>query len=118
MKKTLIVAAFFAGVLSLAGRTWTSSDGAKELEGEFKSFDAEKGKVAIEVAGQEVKFDLGKLSQADQDFVKKQGAAAKEVDIAALLKGAKIHRLQEGKFSESKFEAEPDSYLFYFSASW
>lgn len=118
MKKTLIVSVFFAGMMSLAGRTWTSADGAKELEGAFKSFDVAKGVVVIEVEGQEVKFDLGKLSQADQDYVKKQGTAAKEVEIAALLKGAKIHRLQEGKFKESKFEGDPDYYLFYFSASW
>lgn len=118
MKKTLYLGLFLVGTLSLLGRTWTSSDGAKELEGEFKSYDSEKEEVTIEVAGEEVQFDLNKLSQGDQDFVKAKGSSPKEVDIAALLTKATMHRLAEGKFQEMKFEAEPDYYLFYFSASW
>lgn len=107
-----------AGVLSLSARTWTSADDSKQLEGEFKYFDTEKGEVAIEVKGELVKFDLDKLSQDDQDFVKAQGEEARTIDVAGLLSKAKVHQLGDGKFKEVPFEAKPDYYLVYFSASW
>lgn len=116
MKLKMGLALLMSGVLSLSARTWTSVDGSKELEGELKSFDAESGKVTIQVDGAEVVFDLDKLSEEDQMFLKKD--AEGELNITELLGKATLHQVIDGKMKEVSFEAEPEYYLLYFSASW
>ena len=112
---TKLAALLLAGVVSASGRTWTSADESRVVEGNFKGFNAEEKLVSIEVEGQVVTFDLDKLSEKDQSFVKSQ---TKEVDMKAIVSKAPLHRLVDGKFADAKFESEPEYYLVYFSASW
>lgn len=118
----IFAACLLAGILSASGRTWTSADDSKVIEGDFKGFDSEKKQVSIEVEGQVVTFDLDKLSEADQGFVKSQveeeAKAEKKVNVRELVMKAPLHQIVDGKFVKTEFEAEPEYYLFYFSASW
>ena len=53
-------------------RTWTSADGSKSFEAEFKSYDAEKGQVVVVLSnGRTKKFNQSFLSEDDVAFVKK-----------------------------------------------
>lgn len=114
MKFRFVAALLLSGSLLASARTWTSADGEMELEGDFKSFNDEASEVTILVEGEEIKFDLGKLSDEDQAFVKSQG----EVNITTLLQKATLHQVVDGEVKEVKFEADPKYYLLYFSASW
>lgn len=100
----------------VSARTWISPNGETELEGDFKSFDKNTNQVTIVVDREVVKFDLSKLSEKDQAFVKRQGE--KELNVRELLQKATLHQVVDGEMKEVKFEAEPEYYLFYFTASW
>lgn len=52
-------------------RTWTSADGTKTFEGEFNSYDAEKGLVTVALAnGRSMVFTQDKLSARDIDYLR------------------------------------------------
>ena len=108
---------FLAGSLSLGAKTWTSADGKMVLEGELKSFDAESNQVTLEVEGNEVEFELDKLSSDDQVFVKKS-AAGEEEGISEMLAKSTLYQMKDGELKKISFEAKPKYFLLYFSASW
>ncbi len=114
----LIMKFHFAFVLlflttgSLLARTWTSSDGSKEIEGDFKSFDAETNQVTIVVEDQEVEFNLEKLSEDDRSFVQKH-THADEVSITQLLSQATIHQIVGDELKEVSLDIQPDYFLLY-----
>jgi hypothetical protein len=59
---------------SAQARTWTSSDGSKTFEGELKSYDPDKGTVAVTLPnGKSLNFTQDKLSADDIAFLKEQG---------------------------------------------
>ena len=67
----LACALFFT---SAHARTWTSSDGSKTFEGELKSYDPDKGTVAVTLSnGKSLNFTQDKLSADDIAFLKEQG---------------------------------------------
>ncbi len=67
----LACALFFTAAYA---RTWTSSDGAKTFEGELKSYDPDKGLVAVTLPnGKSLNFTQDKLSADDITFLKEQG---------------------------------------------
>ena len=118
MKMKLFGSVFLAGCLSLGARTWTSADGGMALEGNFKSFDAESNQVVLEVEGNEVKFELTKLSAEDQSFVKKKAAGEQEAGISELLAKSTLYQMQDGELKKVTVGEKPKYYLLYFSASW
>ena len=68
----LACALFFASAAQ--ARTWTSSDGSKTFEGELKSYDPDKGTVAVTLSnGKFLNFTQDKLSADDIAFLKEQG---------------------------------------------
>ena len=118
MKFKILVCMLLAGSLSLGAKTWTSADGKMVLEGELKSFDAESNQVTLEVEGNEVKFELGKLSSDDQTFVKKNASGEEEVGISEMLAKSTLYQMKDGELKKVDFEAKPKYFLLYFSASW
>lgn len=67
-------------ITSLHARTWTSK-GGKNIEATFVKLEGEM--VTILKKGSEYKLPLDKLSEADQEFVKKQVESAVEEDEPA-----------------------------------
>ena len=66
----------------LEARTWTDAKSGKKIEAEFVS--ASGGKVTLKLAnGKTVPLDLGRLSQADQDFIKSQGSGGSSAGASA-----------------------------------
>ena len=118
MKLKLIGAFLIGGCLSLSARTWTSADGKMAVEGDFKSFDSDANKVTLEVEGNEVVFDLAKLSAGDQTFVKTKAKGGGEVAIADMLAKTPLYQLEGGEMKKVSFEAKPKYFLVYYSASW
>lgn len=116
-----------AGVLS--ARTWTSAEGAKTFEGEFKSFDTESAKVTVIVKnGRTMTFGLDKLSEEDRNWIKKQPSiqdlaaeaeAREEFEKSKLGKAVKDLKILDGdEFKEHKLAPPPKYYILYFSGSW
>ena len=61
----------------MQARTWTSADGAKTFEGELKSYNPATGMVGVTLKnGTARNFNQDKLSAADIDFLKEQGAVS------------------------------------------
>lgn len=129
-----------AGTPALA-RTWTSADGTKTFEGEFRSFDAATGKVSVNLPnGTTTVFTADKLSAADQQWLKEQpapsaaigsgpatgGGAAAAGDVAGQLAAQKIGsklaktlvKLSGRSYKRYQLEKAPEYYIAYFSASW
>ncbi|NNC90315.1 MAG: hypothetical protein HKN82_17820 [Akkermansiaceae bacterium] len=113
----------------VAGRTWTSSDGTKTFEGDFKSFDADAGKVSVLMGnGRLVTFDVAKLSADDKTWIEETQArenAPKVEDVLAaqkigskLAKPGVLQKLDGKRFAKFSFEQAPEYYILYFSASW
>lgn len=123
-------------VLAMAGtggaRTWTSADGKNTFEGEFVS--ATETRVTVDRKNGKITFDISKLSEEDQAFVKeevaKAAATAKAKAESEKLKSAaipkalsrKLVKLDEDGKRYEKFELSdgiiPKYYLVYYSASW
>jgi len=58
-------------------RTWTSADGSRTFEGEFKAYDEAAGMVTVRLAnGQTLTFAQDKLSEDDIAFLKTQGGSS------------------------------------------
>ena len=74
----LLLAAVTSLLLTGAqARTWTSADGSKTFDGELKSYDPEKGMVAVTLAnGRRLNFNQDKLSEADITYLKENGTKA------------------------------------------
>jgi hypothetical protein len=57
--------------------TWTSADGSKTFKGELNSYDPATGMVSVKLTnGKLMNFNQDKLSEADIDFLKVQGAVS------------------------------------------
>ncbi|MEO1857199.1 MAG: hypothetical protein ABGY95_07540 [Rubritalea sp.] len=129
-------AALWLALLSLSAqaRTWTSADGAKTFEGEYKSFDQETREVTVLKKYKKLKFKMDMLSEADRDWVnaKVEEAAAAEAaasaptveeQIASQVVGSTLNdktlvRLEGKSFKKAQMEKVPEYYLLYFTASW
>jgi hypothetical protein len=120
--------------LSAQARTWTSADGLKTFEGEYKSFNQETKEVTVLRKYKKLKFSMDMLSQADRDWVnvkveeiaEKKAAAnspSAEEQLAAQAVGSKLNdktlvRLDGKRFKKAQIEKVPEYYLLYYSASW
>ena len=118
MKLLPMVTLFLAGTAMLWGRTWTSADGEMEFEGAFQSFTSETDTVTVLIEGESQEFAIAKLGEADQEFVKSQGAPSEGVNVTEMLAKAELSQIKDGKFAKATFTGTPDYYLVYFSASW
>ena len=129
--KTLLAVGLCAslGAGALSARTWTSSDGTKTFEADFKSFDKEATKVNVIMKnGRTMTFGLDKLSEDDRIWIEEQPSeqdkaaeaeALKEFDDSELGKALKDLKILEGRrFIKHKLETPPEYYILYFSASW
>jgi hypothetical protein len=115
-------------------RTWTSADGLKTFEGEYKSFNQETKEVTVVRKYKKLKFAMNMLSEADREWVnsnakeeaaKKAAASGPSVEdqLAAQTVGAKLNektlvRLDGKRFKKAHIEKVPEYYLLYYSASW
>jgi hypothetical protein len=129
--KTLLAVGLCAslGAGALSARTWTSSDGTKTFEADFKTFDQEATKVNVIMKnGRTMSFGLDKLSEDDREWIKEQpteqdkaaeAEALREFEDSELGKALKDLKILEGRrFKKHQFEALPEYYILYFSASW
>lgn len=67
--KTLPLLCFLCLLHPAAARTWTSADGARTFEADLTAFEG--GKVTVKRSdGKVMKFAIGLLSEADQEFVR------------------------------------------------
>lgn len=79
MKSKLLNSLLFAAGCGLLlsplalARTWTSSDGGKTFEGELVAYNAEAGKVTVDLNGRVMTFNQDLLSDADIAFAKENG---------------------------------------------
>jgi len=122
-----------AVLLTLAGsalaRTWTSADGKNTFEGDFVS--ATETRVTVNRDnGSKISFDLVKLSDEDQEFVKEEAERVAATAAAAAesekLKSAvipkaissKLVKLDGKRLKKSKLEVIPKYYFLAYSASW
>ena len=108
-------------------RTWTSADGSKTFEGDFRSYNATTGEVSIVRDGTLIRVKKELLSEADIKFATEVKAEVttesiaeelKEQKVGAVLANSKLHRLDGKRFRKAEIEAVPEYYLLYFSASW
>jgi membrane peptidoglycan carboxypeptidase len=100
------------------------------FEGTLKSWDESAGTVTVVMAtGRTVTFDLAKLSEADQSFLKEQpvgeagvqdgDVAAAEFEKTVIGKALRKMEILEGKsFKKHEFTKPPEFYILYYSASW
>lgn len=125
--KHLLTGCLLASLAWAPARTWTSSDGEKNFEGDLKQFDDTTGKVTVLVDGRNLVFDQSKLSEEDRTFLTEWKAEANKPDATKMLEGQKVgkeltskvlSRLDGGKFKKAELEKAPKYYLLYFSASW
>jgi hypothetical protein len=117
-REILTMGVVMAMATTALARTWTSSDGKNTFEGDFVS--ATDSKVTVDRARGEITFDISKLSDADQTFVRRSSAAFQKA-LPKALSGKLVKLDSEGKRYE-KFELSdgvaPKYYLVYYSASW
>lgn len=123
-----------SGMCSVWSRTWTDIEGRK-MEAEFVSTMTAKGKTIVvfrKTDGMRYQFELSRLSEEDQAFIKSGGAsrestAAREARTPPAAE-SKIGRVVKGKLVKPKgnrfnrHTLDPtrqiDYYAFYFSAHW
>lgn len=67
---TLCIA--FVLMMSADARTWTSADGKKTFEGEMTAYDADAGRVTVDMKGREITFSINILSDDDIAFIKEE----------------------------------------------
>lgn len=133
MKKSLLIllAAGLLPVCSAQARTWTSADGSKTFEADFKSYNAESKKLTVLRAGRSSTFKLDILSEADREWVEKRleelaaedeaKATVGSIDdqiIGKKLKKGVLSKLEGKRFKSKELETVPEYYIVYFSASW
>lgn len=133
MKTTRLFIIITCLMLSVcSARTWTSADGSKTFEGEFRSYNPTTGEVAVVMNGTLVKFNKDVLSEADIKFVgeaqqsKSSNSSPQEAileelakqKVGAVVAKAKLHRLEGKRFTKAAIEQVPEYYLLYYSASW
>lgn len=121
------------GIGALSARTWTSADGSKKFEGELKAFDKEGGKVTVIMRnGRSMTFDITKLSEGDQTFLKEnaagEAAAGGGDNVQEALKAQKVgsklskrgllEKIDGKKFANYELTKAPEFYIVYYSASW
>ena len=124
MKATILLTIGLCAALgsgALSARTWTSADGNKTFVGDFKSYDDAAAQLTVTMSnGRTMSFSLDKLSEDDQTWVKEQPAAGdaefNDSDLGKALKDLKI--LDGRRFGEHAYEAPPQYFILYFSASW
>ena len=120
--------------LSSQARTWTSVDGLKTFEAEYKSYNQEANEVTVLRKYKKLNFSLDVLSQADRDWVNVKVAEVAAIEVAASAPtveeqlaaqpvGAKLNdrtlvRLDGKRFKKAEMEKVPQYYLLYFTASW
>lgn len=132
--KTLIGVTCFSAFLALSAqaRTWTSADGSKTFEADFKSLDGDT--VTVVKGYSQRSFKLSILSEADQKWAKEEAARLAKLDIekaetkAAETKAAngsfaksianKLEKLDGKRFKKYKFDKTPEYYILYYTASW
>jgi len=137
MKKNITYLLMTLGIFSLgvaSARTWTSADGSNTFKGDFVSYDKDTNIVKVTRGIRSVKFNADKLSDADREWLKAQGAPTEEQlaakakeEAAAALEGQKIgsklgngvlSKLEGDKFVDFAMTAAPDYYVVYYSGSW
>jgi len=125
--KILLCSFIITGLIAnaLQARTWTSSDGSRTFEGTLRSYNSSTGEVTVLINGRAVDFPESKLSEADIAFLKEQdqekansSTMEEESVVEAVVKKAKLHRLDGKRFRRAELEKTPEYYIFYFSASW
>ena len=123
-----------ATVAMAAARTWTSADGRRTFEGDYKSYDADNQTVTVVRGYQKTSFALDVLSVQDQEWVKAEAARVEEAkrianapDVEELLEeqvvgkhltSGILEKFDGKKFSKAELDMAPEYYLLYFSASW
>lgn len=136
MKNQLYISALSLSLLSLpsAARTWTSDDGLKTFEGDYKSYDETSNQVTVMRGYKKLKFPLDKLSVADRTWIKEKAAeqAAKEAEenaptledqlaeqtVGKNLNSRTLSRLEGKRFKKAELIKVPEYYILYFTASW
>jgi len=76
MKRTTLLLTLTSTLLltGTEARTWTSADGTRTFEGQLQAYDSANGVVTVVLAsGKTMRFTQDKLSEADIEFVKKNG---------------------------------------------
>jgi len=110
-------------------RSWTNADGTKTVYGKFKSYDEETGVVTIIEGDRKLLFDFGKLSDANQKWLRNQALKGKaealevleELDkqvIGSKIKKGVLTKLDGDDFFDYTMSSVPDYYVVYYSASW
>ncbi|WP_156817127.1 hypothetical protein [Rubritalea marina] len=132
MKRFTITALSLAIMGSnLNARTWTSSDGSRTFEGQFKSYHEESGMVTVTKGYKKLSFPLTKLSLEDRQWIRlesqkettaEDSASVKEQlaeqTIGKNLKPGILEKLDGNRFVRAELDKAPEYYLLYFSASW
>ena len=78
-KKPILSTLCIAVVLMMSAdaRTWTSADGKKTFEGEMTAYDADAGRVTVDMKGREMTFSINILSDDDIAYIKEEGPKLK-----------------------------------------
>ena len=137
MKKTICILLFVTGFSLIASqaRTWTSADGGKTFEGQFKSYDEGTGVVIVIKGIRKLSFNVDKLSEADREWLENQvleqkaeegtngeaDAILDELDkqvIGSKIKNGVLSKLEDDEFVDFTMSNAPDYYVVYYSASW
>ena len=132
MKLNLLLSIALATALGAgfaSARVWTSADGTKTFEGEFKAYDAENKKVTVILRnGKRLTFDVAKLSEKDITFIEEQGKEANQANAgdalkeqaigAGLTKKGILQILDGKKYKDFTLTKAPEYYILYFGASW
>ena len=135
MKKSiaLLFLALCPSVIPLHARIWTSADGQKTFEGEYRAYDEATGMVKVLRGIRQISFHVDKLSAADREWLEQKAAEEnleqvddQAADLAELdnqvvggkLKEGVLSKLEGGKFVDYTMDYVPEYYVVYYSASW
>ena len=125
----LILATAF-GIGCLPARTWTSTDGSKTFEATFKSYNEALKQVTVTLPnGRSSTFSINKLSEEDRVFLAEEASklakaganreAAEQFAQSDIGKAMKKMQILDGsRFATHTFEAVPEFFILYYSASW
>lgn len=130
MKKPLIILTpLLLSTLSLTARTWTSSDGTRTFEGDFKSYNSSTQTVTVIKNSKNLQVPISALSAEDQQWIRDNASKPSEAvlsiedqladqKVGAHLNSKTLSRFDGAKFVKADLEKAPDYYLLYFTASW
>lgn len=126
MKLSILTAALCAiGLISAQARTWTSADGSKTFEGDFRSYNESTGIVQVITNGRLLNVPQDKLSSEDIEWIKSEGmkaaapaSAEPSGAVGMEVAKAKLQRLDGNRFKSADLTKDPEFYIFYYSASW